>query len=138
MKKSVEKLIEADVVREFPINDRIAGWFFNCTEASNSAWTCKGTDLWGRSVGSEAGSFDKALESAIDSARRISVQLGEYEGMTVNERLFASGLFESFEAAANARDRTRLIEILQATGLTVVQSTSSVNTVLNNPSKYGY
>jgi hypothetical protein len=37
--------------------------------------------------------------------------------MTVNERLFDAGLVDAFDAAANARDRARMISILSKVDL---------------------
>jgi len=36
----------------------------------------------------------------------------DYSGMTVNERLFAAGLLDAWDAAVNARNRNRMIEVL--------------------------
>ena len=36
----------------------------------------------------------------------------QYEGMTLNERLFAAGLLDAFNQAVSAKDRKILIELL--------------------------
>jgi hypothetical protein len=42
---------------------------------------------------------------------------GYYAGMTVNERLLDASLIDSFEVAARARDRTKIISMLQTQNL---------------------
>jgi hypothetical protein len=62
----------------------------------------------------------------------------ELRGMTVNERLFACGLLDDYEAAAKGRDRTKMIELLMDAAASREQAEWSVDTTLSNPSKYGY
>ena len=38
--------------------------------------------------------------------------MSEYSAMTVNERLFASGLMEEWDQAVSRKDRLKLIELL--------------------------
>lgn len=59
-------------------------------------------------------------------------------GMTVNERLHHFNLFPAFEAAAKARDRQRLIGILQEAKFTLAQAAETAAVLLANPKKYGY
>ena len=56
--------------------------------------------------------------------------------MTVNERLVISGKMASFEAAALARDREALIRILTEVDVPTPEWTA--DSLLENPSKYGY
>lgn len=41
----------------------------------------------------------------------------KYSGMTVNERLWVSGLFEEFESAIAKKDVKRVVEILKSVEL---------------------
>jgi hypothetical protein len=41
-----------------------------------------------------------------------------YSGMTVNERLYAAGLIEAFDAATACQNRTKIVQILYGVGLT--------------------
>ena len=41
----------------------------------------------------------------------------EYDGMTVNERLYASGQLKDFDEAVKRQDVDRLIDILHSVGL---------------------
>ena len=59
-----------------------------------------------------------------------------YGGMTVNERLVTSGKMESFEAAALTRDREAMIRILREVDVPSPEWT--VDSLLENPSRYGY
>jgi hypothetical protein len=59
-----------------------------------------------------------------------------YAGMTVNERLFDASLIDSFEVAARARDRTKIISLLQK--VFVENPEFTADTILENPTKYGY
>ncbi|MDV5823795.1 hypothetical protein [Sphingobium naphthae] len=38
----------------------------------------------------------------------------KYSGMTLNERLFAAGILDEFEAAIDAKNRARVVELLGA------------------------
>jgi hypothetical protein len=59
-----------------------------------------------------------------------------YAGMTVNERLFASGQLNRFEKVARQRDRAAMIEIYKS--IDVEDSEWCVDTILANPTKYGF
>ena len=62
----------------------------------------------------------------------------DYRGMTVNERLFTAGLLEEYDVAARRRDRATMILILLRVDLPEKDATPSVDTVLANPSSYGF
>ena len=59
-----------------------------------------------------------------------------YAGMTVNERLFVSGQLERFEQAARQHDRATMLEIYKS--IDVEDSERCVDTILANPTKYGF
>ena len=61
---------------------------------------------------------------------------GKYAGMTVNERLVASGLMQQFEAALRARDRARIIAVLTRVELAEADAAFTADTVLGNPKRY--
>jgi hypothetical protein len=58
-----------------------------------------------------------------------------FAAMTVNERLFAAGLIEAWDAATSARDRDRMIGILERVDMGG-QAATTVDAVLANPGKY--
>ena len=60
----------------------------------------------------------------------------KFLGMTVNERLFAAGLLDDFEAAARRRDRRRMIDILTQVAVDTPERTA--DTILRNPETYGF
>ncbi len=71
--------------------------------------------------------------------RRQNGQMSDpsrYVGMTVNEPLFEAGLMDAFETAARARDRSEMIRVL--TQLDVEGAAWSADTILKNPTKYGF
>lgn len=59
-----------------------------------------------------------------------------YEGMTVNERLYAAGLLDAFDNATQSGDRSRMIEILKT--VQVILAEQVADQILSNPAKYGY
>ncbi len=61
----------------------------------------------------------------------------EFSGMTVNERLFVSGLLEQFDAAIEAADAPGAVAVLGQVGL-ADQAEWIVETTLANPGFYGY
>ena len=61
-----------------------------------------------------------------------------FGGMTVNERLFESKLFDAFDLAVIKRDKKKLLEILKTVELSDEQANSTVDAIFLNPKKYGY
>ncbi len=58
--------------------------------------------------------------------------------MTVNERLFACGLYDRWECAARSRNRKEMIQTLVLVALTEEQAASTSDSVLLNPQMYGF
>lgn len=63
---------------------------------------------------------------------------GELSGMNINERLSAFDLFPQWDQASMKRDRRTMIQILQKVDLTEDEAVQTVETILNNPAKYGF
>jgi len=59
----------------------------------------------------------------------------DYRGMTVNERLFAAGKLEAFDAAIRTRDRQGAMALLQALDIELAERT--VDAILTDPARYG-
>lgn len=59
-----------------------------------------------------------------------------YAGMTVNERLFDSNLLTDFDRATIARDRARMISVLEE--VFVENPEHTVDAILYDPKRYGY
>jgi hypothetical protein len=68
----------------------------------------------------------------------VSEEDPAFGGMTVNERLVTTGLLPQFDAAIDAEDRHRAIELLVQVAMSQESAASTVDAVLANPSKYGY
>lgn len=62
----------------------------------------------------------------------------DYSGMTVNERLVVSGLMPEFEAAMRARDRARIMAVLERVALSREDAAFTADTILGNPKRYGF
>ena len=60
------------------------------------------------------------------------------QGMTVNEKLSYSDLFESFDKAINAQNKKRAVGILVVSGLATKQARETVESIIRNPLMYGY
>jgi len=83
----------------------------------------------------------ESLRPTVEKLLAIDVHLHEvadFAGMTVNERLFAAGLLEKFDTAAKNRDRATMVSLLVKTALPRISAEESVDTLLSNPTKYGY
>jgi hypothetical protein len=65
------------------------------------------------------------------------MQMAEYVGMTVNERLVLSGMNFCFDEAAKARDRNKMIQILVALELAPAGAAEMVDTIFADPARYG-
>lgn len=59
-----------------------------------------------------------------------------YGGTTINERLWAANLIDAFDAAAKARNRSAMVNILSR--IAVADPEASVDTILAAPSRYGF
>ena len=61
------------LIREYPIADRVPGWYFRVREKTPGVWDVEGRDVSGRQV-SRLSVVDeaRALQECIDYARRIS------------------------------------------------------------------
>ena len=61
-----------------------------------------------------------------------------YAGMTVNERLIEANLLKEFDHAERKRDREQMFVLLQNVEMTYDQVVYTADTILANPSRYGY
>lgn len=68
----------------------------------------------------------------------VSSPRPDYSAMTVNERLFVAGLLDEWNLAINSRDRQRAIDILGQVDMDEDSAAYTADTVLSNPSKYGF
>ena len=58
-------------------------------------------------------------------------------GMTVNERLFVTGLLDRFDDAARDGNRDLMVQLLMQVGLDEANANESVRLILSSPTRYG-
>jgi hypothetical protein len=91
---------------------------------------------------SEASGLYESAERAEHEARRTVPWLrdensdGVYSGMTVNERLFAAGLLNEFDAAIRDGNRSEMIELLGRVELGD-EAADIVDKIMAHPTRYG-
>lgn len=78
MKARVKPLSRRELLREYPLDDLAADWFFKVEERSPGNFLVEGKDIWGRVV-SKAVPGDPAstLDECVRDAMRISGLLNE-------------------------------------------------------------
>ena len=59
------------MVKDYPIENRLANWYFRITEASNGAWLVEGCDIWGRKVSRTGSDPEQLLSACVDDAAEI-------------------------------------------------------------------
>jgi hypothetical protein len=59
-------------------------------------------------------------------------------GLTINERLFTSGLLGKFDAAARRGDRAAMLLLLRTVELSDADAIGCINAILSDPKRYGY
>jgi len=64
--------------------------------------------------------------------------MSKYGGMTVNERLFNAGLLDDFDRCIDGLNDAGAAEILTKVELTNEEATAIVQSVRQNPAKFGY
>jgi|JI10StandDraft_1071094.scaffolds.fasta_scaffold107959_3 hypothetical protein len=65
-------------------------------------------------------------------------QVPGLSGMTVNERLFALGLVDEFDAAARRRSRDEMVALLRRAELSDNDAAASADAILADPARFGY
>jgi hypothetical protein len=68
--------------------------------------------------------------------RKQSESKRNYDSLAVNERLLVSGLLEQFDAAANRRDRDRMISMLRRVELSLGYAAKWVDALLEDQTLY--
>jgi hypothetical protein len=68
----------------------------------------------------------------------VSWERPEFGGMTVNERLVTAGLIGQFDAAIDAGDRHRAMDLLRQVAMSESSAAATVDAVLADPSRCGY
>lgn len=63
---------------------------------------------------------------------------GQLDGMTVNERLVAAGLYAEWQKCASEKNRAAMEALLVRVGIPSDQARFSINAVLADPSRFGF
>lgn len=61
-----------------------------------------------------------------------------FDGMTVNERLFTSGLAGRFDAAIDDGDRQGAVALLMRVAMSENSAEATADAILADPARYGY
>lgn len=61
-----------------------------------------------------------------------------FAGMTLNERLLEMQMLDAFDAAARARDRVRMVDLLRWVTLDTEDADTIVDVILHDPGKYAF
>ena len=75
--RRIERKDPAMLRSDFPIADRIDGWFFRQREVSNGCWVVEGSDLWGRTVSRQGGYPDVVLAECVADAKELQAQIDD-------------------------------------------------------------
>jgi len=71
MKKRITPKTKEELIKEYPIDDLLKGWYFNYWEASNGHFIVEGCEPYGRLVSCEGSDYEDILEKAVKLAREI-------------------------------------------------------------------
>ena len=71
MKSFVTPARPADLIKSYPISDRLDGWFFRVVERSASHYFAEGIDCLGHSVSREGHDDEALLSEVVADARSL-------------------------------------------------------------------
>jgi hypothetical protein len=74
MKRRVLPSDEKRLRRTYPIDDRVAGWFFRVDEVSAGVYVAEGVDLYGRTVSRTGYDPDRLLDECVADASSFLAQ----------------------------------------------------------------
>jgi hypothetical protein len=75
MKTEIRRQNPEDLVKTYPIQNKVDGWFFRVEEVSNCVYEVEGSDLYGRKVFRSGSDPDSLLVRCAEDARLIIEQL---------------------------------------------------------------
>ena len=61
----------------------------------------------------------------------------QFAGMTVNERLFAAGLLDSYDSAVRSGERSKMIDLLMNVGLEPEAAVRTADAILADLTRFG-
>lgn len=78
MKENRRPTDPSNLRTDFPIDDRVPGWFFRVAETSEGVYAADGTDRFGRVVSRRGSDPDTPLIECVHDARDVQRQLTEF------------------------------------------------------------
>lgn len=72
MKKHISLKSQKELLRKYPIENLLDGWFFRIEEVSNGYFIGEGSDYYGRLVSLNGNDPEKMLNQLVEYAKRIS------------------------------------------------------------------
>jgi len=71
MKEEIRGMIETAIIKNFPITNKLEGWYFRIKEISAGVYVAEGKDLFGRQVSREGTDPDKILSMCVNDAKQM-------------------------------------------------------------------
>ena len=71
MKVSIKRKTDEEIRQDYPVADRLPGWYFRVTETSNNVWLVEGCDAWGRRVSRQGIDLDELFAECIERAKGL-------------------------------------------------------------------
>jgi hypothetical protein len=78
VKQPISAKTEDELRQDFPLHDRLVGWFFRIDEVSAEAYVAEGSDRYGGRVSRQGSNPDELLEQCIADARSIEASISKY------------------------------------------------------------
>jgi hypothetical protein len=89
-------------------------------------------------LGDACFALGEALKTILNGMNAPRPRDGEFDGMTVNERLVVAGIIEKWDDAVRRRCRSEMIAALRWVAFTETQAAQTADAVLHSPEKYGF
>jgi len=75
MKIKIARRSKDEILKQYPIQGKTAGWYFRIDEVSNGVYEVEGTDEWGRIVHQKGLNPGKLLENCEADAKNINEKI---------------------------------------------------------------
>jgi hypothetical protein len=75
MKRKIQLKNDAEIIKSYPIEGKLEGWFFRIREQSQNFWIVEGIDRFGRMVSRQGLDPEISLQDCIKDAADINKKL---------------------------------------------------------------